>query len=917
MAFQLKNSNYIFHFLLIYSIILLYYSISKNRKLDKSSSSSASTLTKYESQIIITFRNNGESFFLSQDYSGIRPSSIIVDSPSTCNIETFLCDIKGNKNNITLVFNESNIVNSCEKMFKDLSNITKIDLSNFDSSQVTNMAYMFSGCSNLETINFENLNTSKVKNMEFFLDSCQKLESVDVSSFDTSSVTNMRYMFSSLLSLKFLALSNNFNTSEVEDMSGMFYKDWNVTFLDLSMLNTSKVKNMSYMFFDIKKIKCLNISNFDTSNVTTLNNMFIFNELQYLDISQFTFENIKEIFYPHIFRNDFFKICINDKESIEIINSYYYFNKKDINIICSDTCMIESNIYIDKSNNKCVETCDQNLYKYGIFCFKDCPEVLTIKNDSNHECIPYKCNDDYEICKENAPEGYYFDIRSREYKNCFENCKYCYGPGNKNNNNCKECKSGFKLFNDTEYIRNCYEICPSYYYFNQSNNNKYTCTEKCTDKYNKIILSTKRCIDNCKKVDNFLVEFNGICMNKCPTGTIYNEENQICEYNNNKDEKLDSNDIMTLSFQESIIDGSFDNIISDIIKDEKDYTIFDDKIMYQITTSDNQKIIKNNISTVDIGNCERILKEKYGISIETPLIIFKRDYYNNETLIPLIEYEVYHPYNKSKLDLSFCNNTISLSIPVQINEDKLYQYNPNSDYYKDECSSYSTDNGTDILVYDRKKEYSDNKLSLCEANCYYQGYDSNNKQSLCDCQIKKKIENISDISNNPNVLSQDFNITENDLGYTNIFICSKNLFTINGILLNMSSYILLFSLLYFAATSFFFKRRGYRILMNHINNIINGEMKSYRHHKKHKKDSDKMNKYKIKGLNNKIINFPPKKSDNIFSIDNNNSNDIKIKKNKLKRNKSKKDAPIKILDDSTKKRIKSVDNSIKKNIPDF
>ena len=71
----------------------------------------------------------------------------------------------------------------------------------------------------------------------------------------------------------------------------------------------------------VKKIKCLNISNFDTSNVTTLKNMFNdFNELQYLDISQFTFENIYDIFYPHIFRNDFFKICINDREIIEIIN---------------------------------------------------------------------------------------------------------------------------------------------------------------------------------------------------------------------------------------------------------------------------------------------------------------------------------------------------------------------------------------------------------------------------------------------------------------------------------------------------------------------------------------------------------------------------------------------------------------------
>ena len=61
---------------------------------------------------------------------------------------------------------------------------------------------------------------------------------------------------------------------------------------------------------------------------------------------------------------------------------------------------------------------------------------------------------------------------------------------------------------------------------------------------------------------------------------------------------------MTISFQESIIDGSFNDIINDIINDEKDYTISNDEIMYQITTSYNQKIIKKNISTVDIGNCE-------------------------------------------------------------------------------------------------------------------------------------------------------------------------------------------------------------------------------------------------------------------------------------------------------------------------
>ena len=244
-----------------------------------------------------------------------------------------------------------------------------------------------------------------------------------------------------------------------------------------------------------------------------------------------------------------------------------------------------------------------------------------------------------------------------------------------------------------------------------------------------------------------------------------------------------------------------------------------------------------------------------------PLIILKFDYLIPGTLIPVIEYEVYHPLNKSKLDLSYCNNTVSLNIPVQIDEEKIYQYDPNSDYYNDECSSYSSDNGTDILLSDRKMEYNNNNLSLCEANCNYQGYDKTYKQSICDCKIKNNMAIKSDISNN--VLSQTFNVSENDLGYTNIFACTKNLFTVNGILKNMSSYILIISLLFFVATSLFFRRRGYRILVNHINNIINDKMKHQTQFNRHIKNSNSFGEYKdnslIKLKENEKINFPPKK----------------------------------------------------------
>ena len=81
------------------------------------------------------------------------------------------------------------------------------------------------------------------------------------------------------------------------------------------------------------------------------------------------------------------------------------------------------------------------------------------------------------------------------------------------------------------------------------------------------------------------------------------------------------------------------------------------------------------------------------------LIILKIDYNKTGLLIPIIGYEIYHPRNKSKLDLSYCQkSSINYSIPVSIDEDNLFKYNPNSEYYNDECSTYTTENGTDILL---------------------------------------------------------------------------------------------------------------------------------------------------------------------------------------------------------------------------
>jgi surface protein len=136
-------------------------------------------------------------------------------------------------------------------LFNDCSNLTSLDLSSFDTSNVTNMSYMFKGCSNLTSLDLSSFDTSNVTSMISMFDGCRKISSLDLSSFDTSNVTNMSYMFSYvgyISSTETVLDLSSFDTSNVTNMRSMFSKCSNLTSLDLSNFDTSKVMNMASMF---------------------------------------------------------------------------------------------------------------------------------------------------------------------------------------------------------------------------------------------------------------------------------------------------------------------------------------------------------------------------------------------------------------------------------------------------------------------------------------------------------------------------------------------------------------------------------------------------------------------------------------------------------------------------------------------
>ena len=220
--------------ILILYFFILFFSTSLNFYLRKINSMQEITLT--------LSNNMAEITILSDDFNSL-PDEIYIGGQKVDQVSKSI-HLNG-QNTIKLCYNT--VPNSLRGMFKDLRCVTKIDFSNFDSSNVQDMSLMFKNCQDLENVVFNNFKTTNVRDMEGMFQSCQKINSLDLSSFDTSSVTNMKYMFQSCEGLRSLNILS-FDTSQVTDMAEMFCDCQNMNSLDLSNFRTNSKVDMGGMF---------------------------------------------------------------------------------------------------------------------------------------------------------------------------------------------------------------------------------------------------------------------------------------------------------------------------------------------------------------------------------------------------------------------------------------------------------------------------------------------------------------------------------------------------------------------------------------------------------------------------------------------------------------------------------------------
>ncbi|MCJ1996949.1 BspA family leucine-rich repeat surface protein, partial [Lactococcus piscium] len=104
----------------------------------------------------------------------------------------------------------------------------------------------------------------------------------------TKAPGDSRRLFGGLKSLTQIVGLEDFDTSKVREMSGMFQGASALTSLDLSELDTSKVRSTISMFEGCSSLISLNFSKFDTSSLTNLSYMFKgCTSLKTLDLSSF------------------------------------------------------------------------------------------------------------------------------------------------------------------------------------------------------------------------------------------------------------------------------------------------------------------------------------------------------------------------------------------------------------------------------------------------------------------------------------------------------------------------------------------------------------------------------------------------------------------------------------------------------
>ena len=397
------------------------------------------------------------------------------------------------------------------------------------------------------------------------------------------------------------------------------------------------------------------------------------------------------------------------------------------------------------------------------------------------------------------------------------------------------------------------------------------------------------------------------------TTEIYNIETELGEKteikNDDNDSKCTKNEILNNECQNrKMTDEQLGEVYTTIKENilTEDYNrentiIQTQNVIFQISKLEEQKNnINPNISSIDLGECENLLKIHYNISNEEPLIIVKTDIKNSDLSSTYVQYEIFDPYTLDKLDLKYCNEVkIVINVPINLKKDtiSLYEslnksgynlFDSGDDFYIDICTTYTSENGTDLTLSDRNNEVFNEveNVSLCQTGCKFESYNITTGKTKCNCDVQTNIQNnIKKINFSSTNLVKNLLITLKNSHFL-VLKCYKLAFSFNNIWKNLGRIIMTLIYCFFIIAFLFYIIKDNKKINIFINDIIKNKDNYIKYQKNKIKNKTTRNvncnikEKKIKVIEKNIYN---KKNEKIINIKKNKVNkDTKIFKNKVK-----------------------------------
>jgi len=443
----------------------------------------------------------------------------------------------------------------------------------------------------------------------------------------------------------------------------------------------------------------------------------------------------------------------------------------------SDICLGEE--IIIKENKDLIKTSQYYYidYQYSVIEKKAAKDSLLNRRLENEDSIKRIRNllSPSDVGTNNI---FYGRTNRLKFKLCYDYCETCYELGlSEDEQKCSSCLLEYQydyLFFTKQTDKNPNTCVPKRYYYDTDEKNIKLCNLITYDYYINITNNKKICYikkDSNKCPDEypiynedthecFACDYERLKNHECTKEDLTMESCTQCNYECFKNEGCDFNNFDNTKddFYQRIISGGY---ILDYDGGSALTISNSNGFFSQVTTAANEinslkDATNRDFSIIDFKDCAELLKSNNNINSDEDLVILK--YENNNPVSngneKSLQYEVYLKESNKKLDLSVCNDTkIDVYVPIELDEktQKLYDslkeqgyniFDKNDKFYHDICATYTSIDGTDVILLDRINDiYEKNKLE-CQEGCEYSDYLPESKYLKCECNVnnEEKIE---------------------------------------------------------------------------------------------------------------------------------------------------------------------------------